>query len=74
MMNGSLMQVKSNAECSPWSILQYFLPALSDNWFWKPIFGLLEIGHFRQVLLYVQECKIAVTYFVVHDDSDSCQN
>ena len=24
MTNGSLMQVKSIAECSPWSILQYF--------------------------------------------------
>ena len=28
MTNGSLMKVKSIAECSPWSILQY-LPALS---------------------------------------------
>ena len=25
------MKVESIAECSPWSILQYFLPALSDN-------------------------------------------
>ena len=32
MTIGSFMQVKSIAECSPWSILQYFLPALSDNW------------------------------------------
>ena len=32
MTNGSLMKVKSIAECSLWSILQYFLPALSDNW------------------------------------------
>ena len=31
MTNGSLMKVKCIAECSPWSILQYFLPALSDN-------------------------------------------
>ena len=31
MTNGSLMKVKSIAECSPWSILQYFLPALSDK-------------------------------------------
>ena len=29
MINGSLMQVKSIAECSPWSILQYFRPALA---------------------------------------------
>ena len=31
MTNGSLMQVESIAECSTWSILQYFWPALSDN-------------------------------------------
>ena len=29
MINGSLMKVKSIAECSPWSILQYFGPALT---------------------------------------------
>ena len=27
----SLMKVESIAECSLWSIMQYFLPALSDN-------------------------------------------
>ena len=58
MKNDSLMKVESIAECSPWSIagsiLQYLLPALSDNWSWKPIFGLFESGRFRQVLLYVQ--------------------
>ena len=32
MTNCSLMKVKSIAECSPWSILQYFWPALSNNW------------------------------------------
>ena len=31
MTYGSLMKVESIAECSPWSILQYFGPALSDN-------------------------------------------
>ena len=31
MENGSLMKVECIAECSPWSILQYFWPALSDN-------------------------------------------
>ena len=29
-----LMKFESIAECSPWSILQYFWPALSENWFW----------------------------------------
>ena len=58
--DGSLMQVKSIAECSlaecslnagqkycrmlQESILQYFWPALSDNGSWKPIFGLLLNG------------------------------
>ena len=53
MTNGSLMKVESIAECSLWSILQYFLPALSDNWSWKRIFGLFESGSLTQVLLYV---------------------
>ena len=53
MTNGSLMKVESIAECSPWSILQYFWPALSDIWSWKPIFGLLYSGHYKQVLLYM---------------------
>ena len=52
MTNGSWMKVESIAECSPWSILQYFWPALRDNWAWKLIFGLFESGRFRQVLLY----------------------
>ena len=29
MSNGCLMKVKSIAECSRWSILQYFCPSLS---------------------------------------------
>ena len=37
MKNCSLMKVKSIAECSKWSILQYFWSALNDNWSWKPI-------------------------------------
>ena len=41
MTNGSLMKVESITECSLWSILQYFWPALSANQSWKPIFGLL---------------------------------
>ena len=44
MTNGSLMKAESIAECSPWSILQYFWPALSHNWSWKPIFCLFGSG------------------------------
>ena len=43
MTVGSLMKVNSIAECSPWSILQYFWPALSDNKSWKSIFGLFWV-------------------------------
>ena len=34
MENGSLMKVEYIAECSAW-------PALSDNWYWKPIYSVL---------------------------------
>ena len=51
MITGSLMKVESVAECSPRSILQYFWPALSDNWSWKTNLGLFESGCFTQVLL-----------------------
>ena len=40
MTNGSLMKVESIAEWTP----------LSDNWSWKPIFGLFESGCFTRVL------------------------
>ena len=46
MTNDNLMEVESFVECSTWSILQYFWPALSDNWSKKPIFGLLESDRF----------------------------
>ena len=39
--------------------LEYFWPALSDNWSWKPMFLLFESGHFRQVLLYVLSTEIS---------------
>ena len=37
MTNDILMKVQSIAECSLWSILQYFWPALGDNGYRKPI-------------------------------------
>ena len=48
MTNVSLMKGESIAECSPWSILQYFWPALSDSWSEKQ-FRVFESGRFRQV-------------------------
>ena len=47
------MKLESIAECSTWNILQYFIPALSDKWSWKPIFGVFESGCFTHVLLYI---------------------
>ena len=49
----SLMQVKSIAECSLWSILQYFRPALSYKLSIRPLFCLFLSGRFTQVLLYL---------------------
>ena len=51
MINVSSMKVESIAECSPWSILQYFWPALSNNLSWKPILVFFLSGRLRQVLL-----------------------
>ena len=45
------MKIESIAECSRWSILQYFWPALSDNWYWNQ-FSVSESGRLTQVLLY----------------------
>ena len=61
MTNGSLMKVDSIAECSPWSILQYFWPALRNNWSWKPIFCLFESGRFTQVL-HVKIACVSTSY------------
>ena len=47
-----LMQVKSIAECSPWSILQYFRPSLSYHLPLRSLFCLFLNGRFTQVLLY----------------------
>ena len=47
-----LMQVKSIAECSKWSILQYFRPSLRYHFPLRPLFCLFLSGGLRQVLLY----------------------
>ena len=46
------MQVKSIAECSNGSILQYFRPALSYHLSLRSVFCLFLSGRLRQVLLY----------------------
>ena len=46
------MQVKSIAECSKGSILQYFQPSLSSHLLLRYLFCLFLNGRFTQVLLY----------------------
>ena len=48
------MQVKSVAECSKGSILQYFRPSLSYHLSLRSLFCLVLSGRFTQVLLDVQ--------------------
>ena len=46
-----LMQVKSIAECSKVSILQYLRPSLSYHFVLRPLHCLFLSGRLRQVLL-----------------------
>ena len=48
------------------SILQYFWPALSDNWSWNPIVCLFESGGFTEVLLY-SELRLELQTHTEHD-------
>ena len=45
------MKVKSIVECSPWSILQYFIPALSNDWSWNQF-----LVFFREAILHRFYC------------------
>ena len=51
--NYRLMQVKSIAECSKASILQYFRPSFSYHLSLRSLFCLFLSGRFTQVLLYM---------------------
>ena len=55
--NYLLMQVKSIAECSKWSILQFFLPSLSYQLLLRSSFCLFLSGRLTQVLLYLSLCN-----------------
>ena len=50
--NDRLMPFKSIAECSHWSILQYFRPSLSYHLSVRYLFCLFLSGRLRQVLLH----------------------
>ena len=56
--NHRLMQVKSIAECSKGSILQYFRPSLSNHFPLRPFICLFLSGRLRQVLLYAVETEL----------------
>ena len=49
-----LIKVKSIAECSKGSILQYFRPSLSFHLSLRSLFCLFLSGRLRQVLLHVK--------------------
>ena len=51
--NYRLMQVKSIAECSKGSIMQYFRPALSYHLALRPLICLFLSGRLRRVSLYI---------------------
>ena len=55
-----LMQVKSIAECSKGSILQYFRPSLSYHLPLRPLFCLFLSGGLRQVLPYIGVIKLSI--------------
>ena len=55
--NYRFMQVRSIAECSNGSILQYFQPSLSYYLSLRYLLCLFLSRHFRQVLLYAVDVK-----------------
>ena len=61
------MQVKNIAECSHWSILQYFRPSLIYHLSVKSLFCLFFSGHFRQVLLQIN--WLSFSYIIPGNDS-----
>ena len=71
MTNDSLMKVESIAECSPRSILQYFWPALSDNWPWKPIFCLFYTGFTQVFIVHINSLYTDRFFQLVKIDSEN---
>ena len=65
MTNGSLMKVESIAECSPWSILQYFWSPLRDS-LENQFLVIFESGRFTQNLMYtVKPQKFEFRFFEI---------
>ena len=72
--NYRLMQVKSIAECSKGSILQYFWPSLSYHFPLRPLFCLFLSGRLRQVLLYMKEITVFVQSKEYSTEPDHLRN
>ena len=64
--NYRLMQVKSIAECSKGSILQYFRPSLSYHLSLRSSLCLFLSGHLRQVLLFIIYYELHVLVIVLY--------
>ena len=67
------MQVKSIAECSKGSILQYFRPSLSYHLSLRSLFCLFLSGRFTQVLLYLKTKPEAMFSNGVYSTADACK-
>ena len=63
--NDSLMDVESIAECSPWSILQYFRPALRIIGIENQFYVFFLSGHLSQVLPQKMQL-IHMLFFLMH--------
>ena len=66
------MKVKSIAECSKGSILQYFQSSLSYYLSLRSLFCLFLGGRFTQVVLYNMCCQFIVCCFPIMVGSHSC--
>ena len=62
------MQVKSIAECSKWSILQYFSPSLTFYLPLRSLFCLFLSGHLSEVLLYNHVINVFYDHVMVYVD------
>ena len=60
------MKVESIVECSKGSILQYFWPALGDNRYWKPIFGVFYM--INSIMLFAPWEIFHVFFFLLSAD------
>ena len=72
--NYHLMQVKSIAECSKGSILQYFQPSLSHHLSLRSLFCLFLSSRFTQVLLYCTYATLSQQHesSMAHTYCDRC--